>query len=82
MSTTNIRAELLQTERITARIRYVDRITEGDAEVYEGPYTAKPALDAQTLHTAGKVMQKNVQIEEIPITTVSNTAGGNTIIIG
>lgn len=79
---TKIRAEWLQSERLTAEIRYVDRIIEGDTDVYEGPYTVRPELDAQTLTTAGKVMQKNLQIEEIPITTVSNTAGGKTVIIG
>lgn len=54
----------------------------GDTEEYKGAYEVTPKLEAQTLPTAFKVMRNDVEIKEIPITKVSNTSGGNTVIIG
>ena len=49
---------------------------------YSGQYEVTPKLEAQTLSTAFKTMNRDVEIKEIPITRVSNTSGGNTVIIG
>lgn len=54
----------------------------GDVEEYKGAYEVTPKLEAQTLPTASKVMRNDVEVKEIPITRVSNTSGGNTVIIG
>lgn len=51
-------------------------------EIYEGAYEITPKFAEQKLSTANKVLTKDVTIEKIPITRVSNTSGGNTIIIG
>ena len=57
-------------------------IIGGDTEEYKGAYEVTPKLEAQTLPTALKVMRNDIEIKEIPITTVTNTSGGNTVIIG
>lgn len=54
----------------------------GNVEEYKGAYEVTPKLEAQTLPTASKVMRHNVEVKEIPITKVTNTSGGNTVIIG
>lgn len=51
-------------------------------EPYEGTYEVTPKFTEQKLLTANKVLAEDVTIEKIPITKVSNTSGGNTIIIG
>jgi len=52
------------------------------AETYTGSYSVTPSFEAQRLETQGKVMRDNVVTEEIPVAIVSNTAAGNTVIIG
>lgn len=50
--------------------------------LYEGSYTATPAPAAQTLPTAGRRMEQDVRVEEIPVYITENTAHGNTVYIG
>lgn len=50
--------------------------------LYEGSYTATPAPAAQTLPTAGRRMEQDVTVEEIPVYITENTAHGNTVYIG
>lgn len=50
--------------------------------VYNGSYTVTPSMQEQTLETAGKLMEQNTQIEEIPVSVVSNNSGGSTVKIG
>lgn len=59
----------------------VQVISSGGAP-YEGDYEVMPKLEEQTLPTAQKLMKENLKIKEIPISVVSNTGGGNTVIIG
>lgn len=52
-------------------------------QTYNGRYNVIPMADvAQQLRTKDKVLEENIVIEKIPYTEVSNTAGGNTVIIG
>jgi hypothetical protein len=37
-----------------------------DGEPYEGEYEVTPKGYAQTLHTAGKLLNKNITVEAIP----------------
>lgn len=63
--------------------REVQHITEYvGGELYQGEYEVKPKLTEQTLPTSQKVMLNDVTIQKIPVTRVSNTSGGNTVIIG
>lgn len=48
---------------------------------YIGPYDITPRVAAQTLLTAGKKMNKDVQIAGVPIYEVSNESGGRTVYI-
>lgn len=59
-----------------------EEFVEGKAEAFEGPYEVTPKLEEQTIPTASKVMRNDMKIKEIPIATVSNSSGGNTVIIG
>ena len=51
-------------------------------KVYEGDYVVVPKLEPQTMLTKGKVLVEDITVEKIPITKVSNSSGGNTVIIG
>lgn len=53
-----------------------------NAEEYEGSYTVTPKISEQKLPTKNKFLIDDVIVEKIPITTVSNTSGGTTVIIG
>ena len=59
-----------------------DIVFVGDAERYEGEYTVTPTFEKQILETAKKTMKENVTVNEIQVTVVSNSSGGNTVIIG
>lgn len=75
----SMRATLRSGSKLQANIRCADYI---GGTPYPGPYEIRPAFTAQTVQTAGMAMIKDVTVQEIPIETVSNTAGGNTVIIG
>ena len=52
-------------------------------EPYEGEYEVTPSTDeAQTLHTAQKLLTKDVTVHKIPYYEMDNESGGITIYIG
>lgn len=57
-------------------------VAAGDAEHYTGEYIVTPDTESQTLETAGKLLDDNVTIKEIPFYNVSNNSGGSTVYIG
>lgn len=57
-------------------------IQVGNYEHYKGDYIVTPKFEKQKLETEGLVMDADVLVKEIGLTKVSNSAGGNTIIIG
>ncbi len=57
-------------------------INVNPAPPYEGEYEVTPKFEAQTLHTADRLLTKDVIIEEIPYAEVSNNSGGTTVTIG
>ena len=61
-------------------VQTITKYVGGD--IYTGSYAIVPKIKAQTIPTKDKVMIDDVKIEKIPITTVSNSSGGNTVIIG
>ena len=54
----------------------------GDYEHYGGEYSVTPKFENQTLKTKNKVMDFDVNVKTIPIEKISNSSGGNTVIIG
>lgn len=50
--------------------------------MYAGPYNATPTVDGLTLATMRRSMSRDVNIEPIPIGSVSNDSGGKTVTIG
>ena len=68
--------------KLLEKVTVTTDVIGGDTEEYKGSYEVTPKLEAQTLPTALKVMRNDVEIKEIPITSVSNSSGGNTVIIG
>ena len=60
----------------------VVKVGTGSEEIYEGDYIITPKETAQVMKTAGKVMNKDVTVKEIPYYVTSNTAGGETVYIG
>lgn len=69
-------------KKILKKVTITTDVIGGDTEEYEGSYEVTPKLEEQSLPTALKVMRNDIKIKEIPITKVSNTSGGNTVIIG
>lgn len=53
-----------------------------DVEYYEGEYSIMPAVQAQTLQTAYKMLEENLVVQEIPYAEVGNLSGGVTATIG
>lgn len=53
-----------------------------DVPFYDGKYEAIPKFETQQLQTKGKQLTDDVRIQEIPVSVVSNIAGGNTVVIG
>lgn len=51
-------------------------------EPYTGEYEVQPSFENQTLLTAHKLLARNVTVEAIEVSTVSNPSGGNTVYIG
>ena len=57
----------------------------GDVKIatYNGEYQVTPQIaEDVTLSTAGTFVDADIQVKKIPITKVSNSSGGNTVIIG
>lgn len=81
-------ANSIRTKKGTSDIIKPEKMSEEIASIeaggapYEGDYEVTPKLEEQTLPTAQKLMKENLKIKEIPISVVSNTGGGNTVIIG
>lgn len=57
-------------------------IPVGEYEHYDGEYSVTPKLENQTLKTKNKVMDFDIDLKKIPIEKISNSSGGNTVIIG
>lgn len=49
---------------------------------YEGEYKVDPVFETQTLKTNGKTMKKDVTVNAINVSYVSNPQGGETAYIG
>ena len=77
------RVKFSEDKRFRVSFGTIQNITEYvGGEVYDGAYEVTPRLHKQALLTAEKVMLHDVTINEIPIVKVSNTSGGNTVVIG
>lgn len=51
-------------------------------EQYTGETEVTPTFEQQILYTKGKSMPKNVTVDAISVSKVSNLSGGNTVYIG
>ena len=56
--------------------------TMESSAIYDGDYEVTPRLYSQSLETDGKLMEDNVTVYEIPVTTTTNPHGGQTVLIG
>ena len=85
-SSSNVKldAKLNETdERVGANFGEVQTVTEYvGGELYQGEYEITPKVEAQTLLTAKKVLERNVTIKKIPYAEVQNNANGKTVTIG
>lgn len=72
-STPSIEIDMSHTVNVMGELGY---------PMYEGPYDATPTVDGLKLATKRRSMSKDVNIEPIPIGSVSNTSGGRTVTIG
>lgn len=68
--------------KVLEKVTVKTDIIGGNVEEYKGDYEVIPTFEKQTLETARKVMREDVTVKEIAVTVVSNSSGGNTVIIG
>lgn len=54
---------------------------DGSSPEYDGEYTATPSRHEQVFDTAGKTMQDDFTVVQIPYYTTTNIGGGYTAII-
>ena len=77
----NVEVEIIGSQSVDVEI--MGSVTPvGDYEHYGGEYSVTPKFENQTLKTKNKVMDFDVNIKTIPIEKISNSSGGNTVIIG
>lgn len=72
--------DLLRLDEIDDAIMSIEQ-TEEQHETYEGPTIVTPKFESVTLSTENKALDSDILVRQIEVTTVSNTAGGNTLII-
>lgn len=49
--------------------------------IYAGDIVVIPKVEKQELETQNTTVKENITIEKIPVSKVSNSAGGNTVVI-
>ena len=76
-----VKVSVIPQETITVHVDTVTRTSSNDVPVYDGLYEAIPQVEAQTLHTAKKLMTDDVTVHGVPFYEVSNDQGGNTVYI-
>lgn len=59
-----------------------EQSTGSSSELYSGDYEITPTFTQQQLETEGKIMEENVIAQAIPVARASNTAGGQSVLIG
>ena len=70
-------------QKANANFGAIQTVTEYvGGERYDGAYDITPKIEAQTLPTAKKVLERDVNIGGIPYTEVQNNANGKTVTIG
>ena len=52
------------------------------ADPYTGAYVVEPTFETQTLQTKNKFMRKDIEVDAIAVSRVSNLSGGTTVYIG
>lgn len=77
----NVEVEIIGSQSVDVEIMG-SIVSVGDYEHYGGEYSVTPKFENQTLKTKNKVMDFDVNIKTIPVEKVSNSSGGNTVIIG
>lgn len=79
----NVRDVQISVGKNTKRVTIGIEKSTTPYEKYEGPYEVVPQLYYGTvLETADKVAKRNITVSEIPVQSVSNPAGGQTVTIG
>lgn len=63
-------------------LEFGEVINTGHFPLYAGEYEVTPKIEAQTLNTANRSMERDVTIHAIPYYEVDNDYNGQTIVIG
>lgn len=72
----------ITTEELIAELGPV-QLSSGTAyEIFSGPYAVVPLRTAQTLETKNKLLDDDIDISAVPLSTTSNSGGGKTVSIG
>ena len=76
-----LKARILETPKLTVDLKNVT-INASNLETYKGETVVTPKFEEQKLKTKNLVVEDDISVTAIPVVKVSNSAGGNTIIIG
>ena len=63
-------------------LEFGEVINAGHFPLYAGEYEVTPKIEAQTLNTANRSMERDMTIHAIPYYEVDNDYNGQTIVIG
>lgn len=80
-------AEATRSKTGESNLLYLDQIDDeilsiaGEYQIYNGPTEVVPSFDSTVLETSGKALNNDITVTPIDVTIVSNSAGGNTLII-
>lgn len=72
----------LKRKSLNVEIDNIKVIAVSNIETYDGDYTFTSTFTPQTYRTRNKTMTNNITINTIPVHTVANITGGNTVTIG
>ncbi len=63
-------------------MRDIQTIPKPIGEAYRGDYEISPSFDPQTLPTENRYLSRDITVDAIEISRVTNPAGGRTVYIG
>ena len=75
-----ISVRIQDSPHINVNVSAITKVLPG-GDVFSGPYSVVPKVNAQMLNTADKYMAKDVSVDAVPFYSVSNQSGGNTVYI-
>lgn len=78
----SLKGSLSTNELLSGTVESKVEVVTTTLPYYDGPTEAVPDMEETTLKTKNRSMRSDVTLKAIPVYTVSNNSGGNTVTIG